>query len=174
MNSEPIVQEQLPTREELIRFLARQKHSISAAYDETGEQVFLGGREAPAEDAPVKAETDRRARCAICDAPSGEVTLMKVSRETAGRAVIGLEGDEAAYVCYGGNCSAQRNLALTRLFKRLPFGVNRLTKVGHSTQWQLDSEGKPVKVYARTGRSYKQAKARKAIQKQSRKANRSN
>ena len=43
MNSEPLNEVQdLPSREDVIRFLGRQKSSIAAVYDESGAQVHLG------------------------------------------------------------------------------------------------------------------------------------
>jgi hypothetical protein len=120
MNSEPIIHD-LPSRDEVIRFLGRQKSSIAAVYDESGEQVHLGGRQAPKmPDAPAKAETERRTRCAICDAPSGEVTLMRVDRHSELAAKLRDElGISAVYTCFGGDCAGQRNKALLRSIKQL-------------------------------------------------------
>ena len=120
MNSEPIVQD-LPSRDEVIRFLGRQKSSIAAVYDEQGNQVHLGGRQAPKmPDAPAKLNEDRRTRCAICDAPSGEVTLMRVDKHSGLAAQLRDElGISAVYTCFGGDCAGQRNKAMVRALKRL-------------------------------------------------------
>lgn len=156
--NQPNIQE-LPTRDEVIALAEGQE---MLAYTEDGKRAL------PA--------NDNRLRCAICDAPAGEVTLVKVKAQSAKAKTVAFLSHQPneAYVCQGGDCAGQRNLAIARLFRRAAgsLSANRYTKPGHAMQWQLDSDGRPVQVYARTGRSHKQAKARRGIQKQSRRANR--
>lgn len=175
MNSEPNVQD-LPSRDDVIRFLGRQRSRIAAVYDADGKQVHLGGRQAPLPDAPITPDTSRHLRCAVCDAPAGEVTLMKVVAESK----LALAVAEAlgkpieGYICYGGDHAGQRGKAMLRPFVKANNAIRpvRKTKKGHAMQWLTDSDGKVNLTYARTSRSHRTSKARKAIQKASRRANR--
>jgi hypothetical protein len=112
----------------------------------------------------------------VCDAPAGEVTLMKVVAENpvALRIAAELGIPAEGYICFGGDHAGQRNKAMLRPFVKATNAIpaTRLTKSGHAMQWQLDGDGKSVLVYSRTSRSHRQSKARKAIQKASRRANR--
>lgn len=169
--NEPNLQE-LPTRSELIRFLGRQRHSIAAVYDAEGNQVHIGGREAGEQVEAVGGPL----RCVVCDAPGGQVTLMRVAAENpvALRIAAELGIPAEGYICFGGDHAGQRNKALLRPYVKATNAIpsTRLTKSGHAMQWQLDGDGKSVMVYARTSRAHRQSKAHKAIQKASRRANR--
>lgn len=182
MNSEPFNQAtieaaqaldelaNLPSREEVIKLLARERTRIAAVYDESGKRVHLDGRTAGSETGTAGGPIV----CAICGAPAGEVQVEKVKVETDEiRAIAEAAGlPTSGYVCFGGDCALQRNKAIQRMFK--PFlRPTRLTKTGYAMQWQ-EQDGRVTKVYAPTARHANRLKANRKQQRNSRRANRSN
>ena len=155
---EPDVME-LPTREEVIE-----------ATEAAGLLAYEDGKRVRKEDGI------RYVRCAICDAPAGEVTLVKVKVESVeAKTAAFLSGQKTeGYVCIGGDCAGQRNKALSRLFSKAAgrgFTL-RLTKAGHALQWVTDKDGNQRRDYSLTSREVKRRKAVRKQQRASRRANR--
>lgn len=181
MNSEPFTEAtiaaanalnelaELPSREEVIKLLARERTRIAAVYDETGKRVHLDGRAAGSETGRAGGQV----ACAICGAPAGEVTVERVKVETDEiRAIAEAAGlPTSGYVCFGGDCAAARNKAIERMFTPIKLRQH-LTKVGHTMQWQ-EQDGRVTKVYASTARHANRLKAARKQQRNSRRANRS-
>lgn len=159
----------LPTRDEVIKLLARERTRIAAVYDaDTGEQVHLDGRQAGS----VSGKSGGVVRCAICDAPAGEVTVERVKVLTpevfaiAQAAGLPTEG----YVCLGGDCAGQRNKRIQKLWTVSGRAlVRRLTDQGRVMGWNHKGEYS----YELTSREVSRRKSMRRQQAQSRRANRS-
>ena len=69
------------------------------------------------EDGKWATTRKRVLRCGVCNAPSGQVTLMKIPFEFKDEArEKGIVGD---YVCLGLDCRKQRDQAVNRLVKKV-------------------------------------------------------
>lgn len=96
---EEVKEEEIPTLEELTATLSGQ---TDLAHTEDGKWI------------PTQTKV-KRLVCGVCNAPSGQVTLMKIPAEFADKAVD--KGITGNYVCLGLNCRKQRDIAINRLVR---------------------------------------------------------